>query len=177
MNLERPDSVRLALPAEAAAIAQIQLACLATRPGLSDLVAELDAQPMADSWAEAIMRPPLASYRVLVGLDAGEDVVGFAAVGPSDDPDAEATDAVVAEFCVHPDQVAGGHDDRLMHAIADTLRLDGFTRATWWVPADDDATRAFLTESGWEPDGAHREIGDDDGRHRVKLIRLHTSLV
>ena len=114
---------------------------------------------------------------MLVALDGAGDVVGFAAVGPSDDPDAEHSDALVAEFCVRPDMRGRGHEDRLMHAVADTLRADGFTRATWWVVTDDDDTRTMLVESGWEPDGAHQEVGSEDGQLRVRQVRLHTSLV
>ena len=41
--------------------------------------------------------------------------------------------------------------------------------------AADDALRAFLTEAGWAPDTAHRELAlDEDGETRVKQVRLHT---
>lgn len=165
------------MPAEAVAIAQVQRAWLVSRPDLAGLDDELDARAMVQAWSQAISRPPLATFRVLVALDGQEQVVGFAAVGPSDDPDAEFSDALVAEFCVQPELWGLGHEDRLMHAVADTLRADGFTRATWWVLANDDSTRAMLTESGWEPDGAHQEVGAEDGHLRIKQVRLHTSLV
>lgn len=165
------------MPAEALAIARVQRAWLVSRPNLAVLGDELDATEMAQAWSQAITRPPLATYRVLVALDRQEQVVGFAAVGPSDDPDAEFSDALVAEFCVLPHLWGLGHEDRLMHAVADTLRADGFTRATWWVLADDDPTRTMLAESGWDPDGAHQEVGVDDGHLRIKQVRLHTSLM
>lgn len=172
----RPDSVRLAMPTEAIAIAEVQRAWLAHRPLLATVLDELDSAQMAEAWAEAIRRPPLATYRVLVALDGEGAVVGFAAIGPSDDPDADHTDGLVAEFCVHPECGDAGHEDRLMHAIAESLKADGFTRATWWALADDDATRALLSQSGWEPDGAHQEIGDEDDHLRIKQVRLHTAL-
>jgi len=171
------DSVRLAMPAEASAITGVQRAYLASLPGLAAVLDDLDEATMTRAWFEAITRPPLATYRVLVALDHNDGIVGFAAIGPSDDIDADETDALVAEFCVQPDHQDTGHEDRLMHAIADTLRADGFVRATWWVLADDDRTRAFLTASGWAPDGGHQEIGDEDDHLRVKQVRLHTSLV
>lgn len=177
MTQTRPDSVRLALPVEAATIAEIQRAWLATQPRFAALLKELDVARMGEAWLMAITRPPLASYRVLVALSSDDEVVGFAAVGPSDDPDAELTDGLIAEFCVHPEHRDVGHDDRLMHAAVDTLKADGFTRATWWLNADDDATRTLLTESGWAADGAHQEVGDEDEQLRIKQVRLHTSLV
>ena len=174
---QRPDSVRLAMPAEATAITAVQRSQLASVPALAGVLDDLAADAMVTAWQAAIARPPLASFRVLVALDGAGDVVGFAAVGPSDDPDAEHSDALVAEFCVRPDMRGRGHEDRLMHAVADTLRADGFTRATWWVVTDDDDTRTMLVESGWEPDGAHQEVGSEDGQLRVKQVRLHASLV
>jgi len=171
-----PDSVRLAMPAEAVGIVEVQRAWLAGQPRLAPVLDELAAEAMAQAWVSAILRPPLATYRVLVALDQSNGIVGFAAVGPSDDPDAEPADALVAQFCVHPNALGLGHEDRLMHAIADTLRADGFERATWWVNADDDSTRELLEASGWAPDGAHQEIGDEDDHVRIKQVRLHTAL-
>ena len=173
----RPDSVRLALPGEATAITAVQRSWLASIPALAGVLDDLAVDAMVSAWQAAITRPPLASYRVLVALNRAGDVVGFAAVGPSDDPDADFSDALVAEFCIKPGEIGLGHEDRLMHAVADTLRADGFTRATWWVATDDDITRAMLAESGWEPDGAHQEVGSEDGQLRVKRVRLHTALV
>ncbi len=47
-----------------------------------------------------------------------------------------------------------------------------------WLPAADDRLRAFLTEGGWAPDGAHRTLDlAGDGGTTVKQVRLHTALV
>ncbi len=173
------DSVRLALPGEAAAIATIQRNCWSQ--GLSPAAAEqalasVGVDEMAASWEEAITRPPLAQLRVLVAV--GEDgVAGFAALGPSDDPDADpGEDALVAEFCIEPASQRMGHGSRLLNASIDTLRADGFSRATWWVRSEDDVLRRFLNEAGWAADGAHTEVAIDEAGPRVKLVRLHTAV-
>ena len=83
------DSVRLALPAEAP-----QLAAIQRRVWLQQLPQDLarsvlegiDLDEMTTSWHAAIVRPPLAQFRVLAAVTE-ERVTGFAAVGPSDDPD------------------------------------------------------------------------------------------
>ena len=64
-----PDSVRLAMPAEALGIVEVQRAWLAGQPRLAAVLDELDAETMAQAWVSAILRPPLATYRVLVALD------------------------------------------------------------------------------------------------------------
>lgn len=175
VNHRRPASVRLALPSEAEQIVAVQRDWLAVQPEISRVLEHLDEQEMVSAWQQAIVAPPLATYRVLVALDEQGAVQGFAAIGPSEDPDAEPTDGTVAEFCATPTKERDGHRDRLLHAIADTLRLDGFERATWWVRSTDDLTRQWLVETGWGPDGAHQEIGDE--QVRFKQIRMHTSLI
>ena len=173
------DSVRLAMPAEAAQIAAIQRRGWVQRfpQHLADSVlAELDLADMVESWHGAIVRPPLAQFRVLAAV-SDDKVVGFAAVGPSDDDDADpGVDGLVAEFTIDPAAQRGGHGSRLLNACVDTLRADGFERATWWVRSTDDALRGFLVEAGWAPDGSHQEVGTDDEQTRLKLIRLHTDI-
>ncbi|HEU4946937.1 MAG TPA: GNAT family N-acetyltransferase [Kribbella sp.] len=171
-------SVRHALPAEAPAIGAIQVA--AWRRAYRDLlpaevVDQLDPSHFAEQWRTALLAPGEARNRVMVAL-AGHEVVGFAATTPSDDPDADpATDALVAELCVDPEATRAGHGSRLLNAVVDTVRADGFTRLTIWVNSTDDLLRGFYTEAGWAPDGAHRELDlYGDGSVRVKQIRLHT---
>lgn len=174
-----PDSVRLAMPAEAGAIAAMQRRSWDQQfppDVVRSVLASIDLDEMTASWHTAIVRPPLAQFRVLVALGDGRPVA-FAAVGPSDDPDATGgEDALVAEFVVDPQAQRRGHGSRLLNAVADTLRADGFSRATWWLRATDDPTRRFLLGAGWGPDGSHRTVGTEDAATRVKMVRLHTSL-
>ena len=183
-----PPSVRLALPVEAPRIAALQRAVWAGDDLTRRWLDEVSEDDLAEVWHRAIVRPPLAHCRVLVATHgAGEsasvdgggvrqptEVVAFAAVQPSDDDDAAERDALVAEFCCPAG--LGDDADRLLHAVVDTLRADGYQRATWWLRSDDDALRAWLTEVGWAPDGAHRELTTDDGTARVKQVRLHTDI-
>jgi GNAT superfamily N-acetyltransferase len=171
-------SVRHALPAEAPAIAAVQVA--AWRRAYKDLLPtdvldQFDAAQFAEQWRAALLSPGQARNRVMVAL-AGRELVGFAAITPSDDPDADpATDALVTELCIAPEATRAGHGSRLLNAVVDTVRADGFSRVTVWMNSTDDALRGFYTESGWAPDGAHRELDlYGDGSVRVKQVRLHT---
>jgi GNAT superfamily N-acetyltransferase len=175
-------SVRIAWADDAAAIARVQLRTWPTLYG--DLV-PADAIPSgaeaeeatAGAWAESLRKPGDARNRVLVALERNR-VTGFAITGPASDPDADPiADGELRELTIDPDEHRKGHGSRLIQAAADTMVADRFTRAVTWVPATDDALRAFLTEAGWAPDGAHRELQlDDAGDVRMKQIRLHTSL-
>ncbi|NMD47162.1 MAG: GNAT family N-acetyltransferase, partial [Propionibacterium sp.] len=72
------DSVRLALPAEAAQIAAVQRRTWTQQlPAevAEEVLAGVDLETMAASWQAAIQRPPLAQFRVLVAV-ADSRVVG-----------------------------------------------------------------------------------------------------
>lgn len=173
------DSVRLALPTQAPEIAALQRrSWLDVLPpaAAAQLLKSVTLAEMTESWQAAIQRPPLAQMRVLVALGS-QHLVGFAALGPSNDADAEAgADALIAEFSIDPAAYHRGHGSRLINACIDTLRADGFSRATWWVGAEDNRLRNFLIQAGWAADGAHSEVAMDAGGPRVKLVRLHTGV-
>jgi ribosomal protein S18 acetylase RimI-like enzyme len=177
---DRPvaDSVRLAWPSEAAQIAALQRRAWDTHlpADLAEtLLASVSEFEMIEAWHAAITRPPQASYRVLVAIEAGR-VVGLASTMPSPDEDSKpGVDGQIEEFIIDPAAQQRGHGSRLLNASADTLRSDGFRRAYCWV-SENDALIRFLAEAGWAPDGAQREIGTDDEAVRVRQIRLHTDL-
>jgi GNAT superfamily N-acetyltransferase len=95
---------------------------------------------------------------------------------PATDPDCDPVrDAELVELTVDPDERGKGHGSRLLQAAVDTMRADRFTRSVTWTIASDDALRSFLTQAGWAPDTAHRELDlDGTGTTRVKQVRLHT---
>ncbi len=170
-------SVRLAWPDDAPAIAAIQRAHWLEVYGSSVDTAELDALDetiMTARWTQLISAPADARLRALVALERAA-VRGLALVHPCHDPDADqVADAEIGEFVIAAEHQRQGHGARLLHAAVDTLRADGFSRAVWWVSPTDDVLRAYLLESGWAPDGAHREFAGATGP--LKQIRLHTDL-
>src|SRR5512132_1813322 len=172
-------SVRLAWPAEASSIAELQRRSWATQwpADLAELMlSSVSLAQMDESWRMAIERPPEARFRVLVATD-GERVVGFATTMPSQDDDADQRrEGAIDQFVVDPPAQHQGHGSRLLNACADTLRSDSFDVASCWVNAADDKLRRFLTAAGWAADGASREIGSEDESIRLKQVRLHTSL-
>ena len=172
------DSVRLAWPHEAPEIAAIQRrAWTAQLPAdlAQNLLASVTESEMTEAWHQAITRPPQASFRVLVALEAGR-VVGFASTMPSPDDDSDpGGDGQIEEFVIDPPAQQRGHGSRLLNACADTLRSDGFRRAYCWV-ADDDPLIRFLAGAGWAKDGAEREIGPENEAVRLSQVRLHTDL-
>jgi ribosomal protein S18 acetylase RimI-like enzyme len=171
---------RIAWPQDAEAIADVQLAAWRrSYAGVlpDEVLAGLDRDSLVRAWREEISRPAEARQRILVALDA-EVIVGYVLTAPAADPDCDpAVDGEIDDLTVHSDHEKSGHGSRLLHAAVDTLRADRFARAIVWLTSTDDARRAFLTESGWAADGAHRTLDlNDDGQVLVNQVRLHTDL-
>lgn len=173
-------SVRVAWPADAPMIAAVQVA--SWRESYSallpaEILETLPTDQFAAHWQTSITKPADARQRVLVALERAS-VRGFTTTAPSTDQDADpGSDAELGEIVVDPQHLGQGHGSRLLHAAADTLRADGFHRATTWVGTTDDVRRVFLVDQGWAPDGAFRELDlAGDGAVLVKQVRLHTSL-
>ncbi len=173
-------SVRVGWAEDAAQIAAVQVAAWRRQyAGVlpEEVLGALQTEPLAAAWHEALTRPRDARQRVLVAVERVA-VCGYALTGPSEDPDADpVADGEIGELVVHPEHARAGHGSRLLHACIDTLRADRFTRGAFWLANADDVRRAFLVESGWAPDGAHRELDlRGDGEVRVRQVRLHTDL-
>lgn len=172
-------SVRIAWGDDADAIAALQLRTW--QASYADLVPPdtlpTDVAAAARAWRESLSASKDARNRVLVALERNR-VVGFAITSPAGDPDCDPlADAELMEFNVDPDERGKGHGSRLLQAAVDTIRADHFNRAVLWAISTDDALRTFLTEAGWAPDTAHRELDlDGDGTTRVRQIRLHTGI-
>jgi GNAT superfamily N-acetyltransferase len=172
-------SVRVAWTDDAAAIAALQTRTW--RTSYADVLPaeslELDPEATAQAWAAALRSPGDARNRVLVALERNR-VVGFAVVGPASDPDCDPlADGEFQDLTVEARERHRGHGSRLLQAVADTLGADRFTRAVTWILATDDELRRFLTDAGWAPDGAHRELDlDGTGSTTVRQVRLHTAL-
>ena len=67
----------------------------------------------------------------------------------------------------------GGHDERLLNAVADTFAEDGFSTGYTWALAGDAARIGFLEAAGWAPDGSRASL---DMGVKVPVVRLHTRL-
>ena len=165
-------SVRPARPEDAERVARVQLSTWRTAysellPAEALDVPEVQAAAL---WLGAVESPPTPRHRLMVAMER-DDLVGFAASGPADDPE----DAVeLLALLVEPRWGRRGHGSRLLAASVDSWRRDGFGTAVAWAWEGDPATRSFLTSSGWDADGAVR--GLDTGAQVQRQLRFHTDL-
>ncbi len=173
-------SVRAARPNDTPAVGMVQAVVFrevyAGRVP-DDVVAMFEPEPFARAWRDSLAAPPEGVHRLLVAC-AGEQVVGAAAIGPSQDPDAGPAGGEVTLLAVHPDARRQGHGSRLLNAGVDLLRDAGADSVAAWLLADDEEGRAFLTASGFGPDGAFRDrvvSPDGDTLREVRLTAVLAS--
>lgn len=178
-----PESgVRLARASDADAVAAINVRAWRQRfEGVLPpaVLQSLDVDDLAMTWASGIINPPTPLHRLMVSVE-GVDVLGYAAVGPSQDPDAVPGEAELLALEVDPPCQRQGNGSRLMAAAMDLLLGSGIHSVSCWCPLHDEARRAFLQSAGWAPDTAYRDllVGQDEAGSDLTLreVRLVTGL-
>lgn len=171
-------SARLAWPDDARAIAKIQRAVWRddhdTHRGHT-MLEGIDEETQLASWQRTIAAPPDTRVRVLVALE-GPTVRGYALLHPSADDDADPVSEVeVGELAIDPLHRRAGHGSRLLQACVDTAEADRATELVWWLGTEDDHLRSWVTSSGWQADGAHREF-EGPGEARLRQVRVRTRI-
>lgn len=171
-------TVRTATPEDAPAIGKIHAGVFATTYASvipADQLDDLSEDVFRDAWASSLTTPPSPVHRVIVA-ELGGAVVGFAAIAPCTDADAEAGEAELVALAVDPAYRRQGHGSRLLNTAADTLRANDFTEAIAWVLDTDVATGDFLTKAGLMADGANRTRQLSDEQPPAREVRLRASL-
>ncbi|HEY4314833.1 MAG TPA: GNAT family N-acetyltransferase [Actinomycetes bacterium] len=173
--------VRPARGEDAEDLARIQAAVWTCvhRGGLpAEVLAAAGSPDAVAQWRAAAGHPPSPRHHVLTAT-AGDRVVGFAALTPAGDPDTlPALDGELIALHVDPQVQGAGHGSRLVNAVADVARDDGVHHLHAWLADAEVALRKFLVASGWDYDGATRELDlTGDGQLLVGQARLRTALV
>lgn len=176
-----PDTVRVATMADVDRIGQINADAWRERLGHilpSSVLDALRPGDLALVWAGALINPPTSAHRLLVAIGAG-DIAGYAALGPSGDPDADAVTGEILALEVDPRYQRRGHGSRLMSAAVDLGRSSGYDTMSTWCPIHDTTRRAFLQSAGWAPDTAVRDLAlldPQDPERTLREARLVTDI-
>lgn len=171
-------SVRVARPSDAPAVGVVQAAVW--QAAYAEVVppevfARFEPQAFATTWRHSLESPPAGAFNLLVAC-AGAQVVGFAAVGPSQDPDVDDDSGELLAMGVHPHARRVGHGSRLVNAAMVHLSEAGAVGASAWVLATDESVRAFLLAAGFAPDGAHRQRVVGPAGQTAREVRLTVRL-
>ena len=172
--LPRPDaSVRRARPTDADAMAVLTLASWRTQPAdllPAETLEAVSVDDVAAEWREAVSAPPSMRHVVLAAIE-GDDVVGYAVVAPSRDPDSDGQSGEIVDLVVREDRTRRGHASRLLSAAVDSLRETGGGELLVWVAVGDDPRMAFLTSAGLAADGASRTLDGGPGAAALRQVR------
>ncbi|GAA1464968.1 GNAT family N-acetyltransferase [Microbacterium thalassium] len=149
-------TIRRAVKADAAAISRIRVdtwraayAGLVLPEVLERLDAEREAVRRADTWDQLHSDPRNIS---LLAEDGGSPV-GWAAYGPSLDPERPGSGQVYALYAI-AERWSTGVGHALLAACEDGLRSQGFTEAHLWVLEGNTRAEDFYARHGWSEDGA-----------------------
>jgi ribosomal protein S18 acetylase RimI-like enzyme len=129
-----------------------------------------------EGWVErwrTIFTEPTEGARTVVSVD-GDDVTGFARIGPVRDPDPPGPgwDEIYAIY-LDPRAWGSGVGSRLMVEILDTV-AEGVPGVSLWVLRDNARARAFYERHGFETDGMAQDItidGEDLPEVRYRRCR------
>ncbi|UIR17284.1 GNAT family N-acetyltransferase [Streptomyces spinosirectus] len=147
-----PVMIRTALPAEAAAVAQLHVRARSTYypDGLPD-----DGRDWPALWAQTIERP---DGHVLCAVRDGS-LVGIASFRTPEG--APAKTVKLFQFHVDPDHWRTGVGTALHTACVEQWQADGRTAAVLDVHVDNHRAQAFYARQGWVPDPENPPAEDD----------------
>lgn len=141
-----------------------------------EVLETFEPQAFAGPWRESLSNPPEGVWTLLVAC-LGQQVVGFVAVGPSQDPDADELAGEITTIAVHPAARRQGHGSRLLNAAVDILREAGAASLGVWALTTQEDVQSFLRSSGIQPDGAYRDRVVSPAGDTVREVRLTARLV
>jgi ribosomal protein S18 acetylase RimI-like enzyme len=144
-------SHRLATVADAAAIAALHVASWRSAYRGAVPGDYLDAIDVADHTAQWAAR--LSAKPTVFVAETGGELVGFCAVGPSFDEDADTTTWLIANLHVRPDVRSQGVGGRLFDDAIAEARRAGATLVTLWVLEANEGARRFYERRGMTVDG------------------------
>jgi GntR family transcriptional regulator len=140
--------VAVAAPGDAAAIGAIHARSFAaTYPAVPPIGPDVELA----TWTARLRT---GGARGVLVARLGSRVVGFADVGPSDDPTAEPGTGHVYSLHVDPDLHRRGVGRSLLDAAVRRFAAAGQRTATLWVVVGNERARRFYERLGWTVDGA-----------------------
>jgi GNAT superfamily N-acetyltransferase len=169
--------VRQARPSDARAIAEVNVA--SRRWSYRDLLTETDLNAFSVEQTTADFAQGLADLPTESAVFVAErasQVVGYAYVLPSLDPDVPAGTSELGSLYVTEETAGTGVAEALMAAAVDHAHTIGHCFLTTWVRRENGRARRFYEKSGLQPDGGERSGPHDILPVEIDEIRFRLSL-
>jgi len=139
-----------------------------------DYLDSLSIEERETIWSGILRGSDLPSSGVFVSEADERSVVGFAAISPSRDDDAETSTGEIGSIYLLPAFWGAGHGRALIERATASLREAGFAAATLWVLDTNLRARRFYERAGWRPDGAQKV--EDRGSFSLSQVRYRRSV-
>ncbi len=160
--------IRLAKPCDAPSIARVHVVSWQTiyRGHLPDKYLDsLSVKKHSENWLNTVSKHP-------EGVAVFEDqsgVIGFAAVAPSRDDDAEPETGELMAIYLDPAHWRKGIGRTLMQWVLNSAQMRAWQRLTLWVLEENIQARSFYESLSWRADG--RIKTDTIGEVEVTEVR------
>lgn len=125
----------------------------------------IDVVERAETWRERLSGPT-RGLSIWVA-EEGDEVLGFACLGPSRDEDADRATLEIYAIYLEPSAWGRGVARELMRTVLAAVPANGVV--TLWVLDANDRARHFYRRNGFQPDGVERL--DEIGGQHYKEIR------
>jgi ribosomal protein S18 acetylase RimI-like enzyme len=167
--------IRKATPKDAPGIAKVHVTTwqFAYRSQLPDAFLDsLSVEKRILTWQDILSNPTPRSTVWIA--EAQDSILGFCAVGPSQDDDTTSETGHLYAIYIDPKHMGQGIGSQLMAKGLESLKAQGFTETTLWVLDTNEKTRKFYESKGWSEDGAEKvEPGEgfvlNETRYRLSL--------
>lgn len=166
---EQPGALRTATAEDAEAIARVHAESWRAAVGRG---AALPRGITAADWKARLEEMPGSTLL----LEVGDDLLGFASAGQSEDPDAKPkSTAELFALYVSPEMWGRGAGRQLWFAVRRRLQEEGFTEVTLWVMEANFRARALYERFGFAHENAmEREV--EFGSERLREVRYRLAL-
>jgi L-amino acid N-acyltransferase YncA len=151
--------IRRAEPADASRIAEI------FNQGLEDRVATFETQPATSERAEQWI-----SENLVLVLDTGETIAGWAKAGPYTDDHAYYEGIREATLYVARESRRDGAGRALLDELAEEAAADGAHKLVGKIFTSNQASIALVRGLGWREVGTHLRHGELDGKWKDVLV-------
>ena len=133
------------------------------------LLYALSIEKRTEGWKKLLEAPKEDAHTFVIEVNG--QIVGWCAVGKTRDDDVDPEVGELYGIYIHPDFIGKGLGSRLMQHALNTLKKDGYTKATLWVLDSNEKTQQFYKRKGWMIEGKTK-IDKRDGfnLHETRYI-------
>ena len=121
----------------------------------------LSEDDRAKRWRERFENPPGGKRRIVVALDGGDAIVGFAGVGPAREGAGDRGELYMINLA--PAAWGRGIASALLDQCVKDLSAFGHREAILWVLRQNSRARRFYEREGWTHEGDRRDTITESG--------------